>query len=33
VRRIIADLDARVRGLLLELVPDIDLPPSVLARK
>jgi protein-tyrosine-phosphatase len=30
VRRIIADLDARVRDLLVELVPDIDLPPSVL---
>jgi protein-tyrosine-phosphatase len=33
VRRIIADLDARVRGLLVELVPGIDLPPSVLDRK
>ena len=31
VRRIIADLDGRVRTLLTELVPDIDLPPSVLA--
>ena len=30
VRAIIADLDARVRGLLVELVPDIELPPSVL---
>ena len=30
VRRIIADLDTRVRDLLVELVPDIDLPPSVL---
>ena len=30
VRRIIADLDARVRNLLVELVPDIELPPSVL---
>ena len=30
VREIIADLDARVRALLVELVPDIDLPPSVL---
>lgn len=30
VRTIIADLDARVRGLLVELVPDIELPPSVL---
>jgi protein-tyrosine-phosphatase len=29
VRRIIADLDARVRDLLRDLVPDIDLPPSV----
>ncbi|WP_148616351.1 low molecular weight phosphatase family protein [Nocardioides rubriscoriae] len=31
VRRIVADLDARVRGLLAELVPDHELPPSVLA--
>ena len=31
VRRIIADLDGRVRELLVELVPDLDLPPSVLA--
>ncbi len=30
VRRIIADLDARVRALLVELVPDLELPPSVL---
>lgn len=30
VRRIVADLDDRVRDLLVELVPDIDLPPSVL---
>lgn len=30
VRRIIADLDTRVRNLLVELVPDIDLPPSVI---
>jgi arsenate reductase (thioredoxin) len=30
VREIIADLDGRVRALLLELSPDIDLPPSVL---
>ena len=30
VRRIIADLDTRVRDLLVELVPDLDLPPSVL---
>ncbi len=29
VRRIIADLDARVRGLLVELVPGIELPSSV----
>lgn len=29
VRRVIADLDHRVRGLLRELVPDIELPPSV----
>ena len=30
VRRIVAELDRRVRELLVELVPDIDLPPSVL---
>ena len=30
VRRIVADLDARVRDLLEELVPDLELPPSVL---
>ena len=30
VRGIIADLDARVRELLVELVPDIELPASVL---
>ncbi len=30
VREIIADLDARVRSLLVELVPDIELPSSVL---
>jgi protein-tyrosine-phosphatase len=30
VRRIVADLDARVRALLLELVPGLALPPSVL---
>ena len=29
VRRIVADLDARVRNLLSELVPDLELPPSV----
>ena len=29
VRRIIGDLDVRVRDLLVELVPDIELPPSV----
>jgi protein-tyrosine-phosphatase len=29
VRRIVADIDARVRALLGELVPDHDLPPSV----
>jgi arsenate reductase len=29
VRRIVADLDARVRDLLVELVPDLRLPPSV----
>lgn len=31
VRRIVADIDARVRDLIVELVPDIDLPPSLLA--
>lgn len=30
VREIIADLDTRVRAMLVELVPDIELPPSVL---
>jgi arsenate reductase (thioredoxin) len=30
VRRIVADLDGRVRALLVELVPDLELPPSVL---
>lgn len=29
VRRIVADLDSRVRELLVELVPGIELPPSV----
>jgi arsenate reductase (thioredoxin) len=29
VRRIVADLDARVRDLLTDLVPDLELPPSV----
>lgn len=29
VREIIADLDGRVRTLLVELVPGIELPPSV----
>ncbi|CUR54620.1 Low molecular weight phosphotyrosine protein phosphatase [metagenome] len=29
VRAIIADLDGRVRTLLVELVPDLDLAPSV----
>lgn len=32
VRGIIADLDGRVRQLLVALVPDLDLPPSVLTR-
>jgi arsenate reductase len=32
VRRIVADLDARVRALLVELVPDIELPPSVVTQ-
>jgi ArsR family transcriptional regulator len=30
VRGIIADIDGRVRALLAELVPDLELPPSVL---
>jgi arsenate reductase len=30
VRRIIADIDGRVRELIVELVPDLELPPSVL---
>lgn len=30
VRRIVTDLDTRVRKLLAELVPDLELPPSVL---
>jgi len=30
VRRIVADLDTRVRGLLAELTPQRTLPPSVL---
>ena len=32
VRRIMADIDGRVRDLLVELVPDIELPPSVIGR-
>ena len=31
VRRIVADIDERVRALLVELVPDLDLPVSVLS--
>lgn len=31
VRRIVADIDARVRALLVELAPGIELPPSVLS--
>ena len=31
VRRIVAELDQRVRALLVELVPDLRLPPSVLS--
>jgi hypothetical protein len=31
VRRIIGELDQRVRASLTELVPDLRLPPSVLA--
>ena len=33
VRAIIADIDGRVRNLLVELVPDIELPPSVVAER
>jgi hypothetical protein len=29
VRRIVADIDGRVRALLRELVPGVELPPSV----
>lgn len=29
VRRIIADIDARVRDLIIELAPDLGLPPSL----
>ena len=29
VRRVIADIDGRVRALLADLVPSHDLPPSV----
>lgn len=31
VRGVIADIDGRVRTLLVELIPDIELPPSVLS--
>jgi arsenate reductase (thioredoxin) len=31
VRRIVADIDARVRRLLAEVAPQLTLPPSVLA--
>src|SRR4029079_17433078 len=31
VRRIVADIDGRVRRLLAELLPDVALPPSFLA--
>ena len=31
VRRVVADLDARVRDLVVELVPGLQLPPSVLS--
>jgi len=33
VRRIIADLDTRVRDLLVELLPDIELPPAVVIQE
>lgn len=32
VRAVIADIDARVRALLGDLAPDLELPPSVLQR-
>jgi arsenate reductase len=32
VRRIVADIDTRVRHLLAELAPDHDLPPSLLGQ-
>ncbi len=32
VRRIIADIDTRVRDLIRELVPDLELPPSVVGK-
>jgi protein-tyrosine-phosphatase len=32
VRSIMADVDTRVRALLVELVPDLELPPSVVGR-
>jgi arsenate reductase (thioredoxin) len=32
VARIVADIDGRVRAMLGELVPDLDLPPSVVGR-
>ena len=31
VRRIVADIDSRVRELLVELVPAIELPPSLVS--
>lgn len=31
VRRIVADIDGRVRALLAEMVPDLTIPPSALA--
>ena len=33
VRRIVADIDGRVRTLLTTLVPDLDLPPSVVGTR
>lgn len=32
VRRIVADIDSRVRRLLAELIPDLQLSPSVVTR-
>jgi arsenate reductase len=33
VRRIVAEIDARVRVLVLELAPDLELPQSLVDRE